>query len=115
MSDAPAPEGAPAPDAAPARSPATLFWAAVLAFVIADGGARYIDALPRWIPENGGGVAFAYVLLAAFALAVAYVALVVLSWIRTRRPPGPLRALGALVLLAVIAIHVVSLIVVGRR
>ena len=84
-----------------------LFWASLLAFVVVD---VELFTGPHLPPQVVG-----YALLAAFALALAFVAGVVLGAVRRRRWPSLSGLVPAALLLAVVAAHAVMVIAAKRR
>jgi hypothetical protein len=90
-----------------------IFWAGVLAFVVGDFSSVLAPWLGSWLPAERVVPVLSYVLLAGFALTLAFVAGVVVTAIRSRRAPPVPDAFRAAIALALAVGHAV-LIVVAR-
>ena len=93
----------------------TIFWAGVMAFVVADLLSYAAPRLGAWLPVERLFPVLAYVLLAGFALALAVVAGVVVTAIRARKAPPVPDAFRAAIALALVVGHAVLLAVAKGR
>ncbi len=97
------------------RAGTGLFWAAVLAFALADVAFAASPWLAAVLSPKTAATGMAYVLLGAFALATAYVAGVVLAAVRARRAPPRRDTVRACVVVALVALHAALLVAAARR
>ena len=97
------------------RTGTGIFWAAVLAFAVADLALAGTPYVARLVPVRGAAAVMAYVLLGAFALATAYASGVVIAAVRARSAPPRGDAVRACVVVALMAIHAVLLVTAARR
>ena len=93
---------------------AGLFWAALLAFALVDLALLALPRLAVLLSPGGAAQALAYLILAAVALALAWLAAVVAAAVRERRAPRAPDLLRAALLVALLAGHAV-LILRARR
>jgi hypothetical protein len=87
-----------------------IFWSALLAFALADGASLARDHLAAMLPWPRVAPVLAYVLLGGFALALGYVAGVIIPAIRTRQRPATADVVRVLALLALVVGHAALLV-----
>ena len=89
---------------------AGLFWAALLAFVLVDVALLALPRVAALVGPARAATLFAYLLLAACALAAGWLATAVASALRERRRPRGADLVRGLVLLALLGGHVALLL-----
>ncbi len=100
---------------APQRAGAGLFLSSVLGFALCDLAFLAAPKLPPSLPMARVAPALAFALLGAFALSLAFVAVIVLGAVRSRRMPATSDLFRASTTLLLTLLHAALLVAVARR